>query len=297
MFVGRVSREGRIRWPLLACFASARLIETLSYQKGGQLARFECDKAMRFRGQGTLSFVRYASRILGATLLLWGAFASIGGALAQDIPSNLQIVGQISSGASGITPVIGDEVRVVNVDSSATEAVGTILATDGTYFVEMSKFTDFNGTQLTLRLRTGGALFQLVFGSDNTFSFFGAFPFPVRTTINATIGEQFSGGDGGGGDADGAPIAGPAIGGAGAPAEAGTPDARFDVNGDGLFNQADIDLIKQAISASNPNPAADVNGDGIINTRDAVTAIRRLLSVTDRAGRFIGGGSTGDTSN
>lgn len=265
--------------------------------QGGQLAYFERHKVMRFRGQGTLSIVRYALRILGATLLLWGGFAGIGDVAAQDIPSNLQIVGQISVGVTGITLAIGDEVLVVNVGSGDTEGAGTVLDLNGTYFVDMSKTTDFNGTQLTLRLRTGGDVFQLDFGSDDTFSYFGAFPFPARTVINPAIGNLISGGGGGddgagddgAGDEDGPPIAGPVTGVGGAPAEAGTPDARFDVNGDGVFNQADIDLIKTAITSGNPDPAADVNGDGIINTRDAVTAIRRLLSVTDRAGRFVGG--------
>ena len=243
---------------------------------------------MGFCGQRTIWISGYALRILAGAALISVATAGIPGAHAQEIPSNLQIVGQISSGASGITPVINDEVRVINVNTGATEAAGTILANDGTYFVDMSKSTNFNGTQLTLRLRTGGNLFQLDFGSDSTFSYTGSFPFPRRTTINPTIGQQLSSG-GGGDDGGDAPVAGPTPGVDGAPAEAGTPDARFDVNGDGLFNQTDINLIKAAITASNPDPAADVNGDGIINTRDAVTAIRRLLSVTDRTGSFVSG--------
>ena len=214
-------------------------------------------------------------------IVLSGVLVALSGTTwAQEVPSNLQIVGQVASGASDLTPVQGDEVRVVRPSSGQLEAAGTILDVKGTFFVDMSKSADFNGTQLTLFLKTNNQIRQLQFGSDNTFSFSGTFPFPSRITINPTIGDVVAiagNGDGNGNsgssDGDGS-------------SSKGLQNTKFDVNGDGVFNQADIDEIKDSITSSDPNPNADVNGDGIINTRDAIASIKSLRSGTNRRGEL-----------
>jgi hypothetical protein len=195
--------------------------------------------------------------------------ARAGPAAAQDVPSNLQIVGTIS-GSSDVSPEQGDRVLVVN--SGKTAASGSVQDGQGTYFVEMSKSQSFNGTTLTLRLRKSSGTYQLEFGPDNQFTFSGGFPFPQRQTINPTIGAKVGGGSGGGGGDGGS-------GGGGQDGFSGDDVAQFDVNGDGVFNQDDIDLIKDAIVEGENPGAADVDGNGIVNTRDAISAIRAF---TDR---------------
>jgi len=195
---------------------------------------------------------------------------------AQEVPANLQIVGTISSAPDGTAPANGDEVLVVQDDE--TEGSGTVVDGAGTFFVEMSKDQSFNGTVLSLRLRTEEGTFQLEFGPDNTFTFNGGFPFPARTTINPTIGAQISGGgdddeDEDDGDGDG-----------GSEGE----DLQFDVNGDGVFNQADVDRAKQHILDGTFDERADIDGNGIVNTRDAILTIQALV---DRRHAQAGRGS------
>ena len=199
-----------------------------------------------------------------------------GGAFGQEIPSLLQVVGAISTSDSDVVLVEGDEVLVVRADTGAIEASGNVISSDGTYFVQISKIIEFNGTVLSLRLKSSSGTYQLEFGSTNAFSFSGSFPFPSRTVINPTIGEKLSVGDGNAGGVPGSrndqlP-------------DRGLVNDQFDVNGDGIFSQEDIDLIKEAITAADPLPSADVNGDGIINTRDAIDAIKAFRRGADRRG-------------
>lgn len=185
-----------------------------------------------------------------------------GRAGAQELPSNLQIVGSITGSSAGVEPAEGDQVLVVA--EGKVHGSGTVIDTSGNYFIEMSKTQAFNGTVLTMRIRKSSGAYQLEFGPDNQFSYNGGFPFPARTTINATIGSKISGSDSGGGDGDGR------NGG-------GVIDDGFDVNGDGIFSQADIDLIKTVIVQGDNDPAADIDKNGIVNTRDAILAIRALV--------------------
>jgi hypothetical protein len=185
-----------------------------------------------------------------------------GAAEAQELPSNMQIVGTISASSDGTAPANGDQVIVVK--NGATQASGTVVDASGAYFVEMSKTQAYNGTTLSLRLRKSSGIYQLEFGPDNQFSYNGGFPFPARTTISPTIGSKLSGGDGDGGRGDNGGDNG------GGYAEG------YDVNEDGVFNQADIDLIKQIIIAGTNDSRADIDKSGIVNTRDAILAIRAL---------------------
>jgi hypothetical protein len=217
-----------------------------------------------------------------AVMVIMGAAAIP--AAAQTVPSNLQIVGTISASDDGVAPEEGDEVLVVKGDS--TEGSGTVIDSGGTYFVEMSKTQDYNGTSLSLRLRKSSGTYQLEFGPDNQFTFNGGFPFPSRTTINPAIGAKLSGGGGDGGG-----------GGGGGSGGGGYSDSDYDVNGDGVFNQADIDLIKQAIVGGTNETAADVDGNGIVNTRDAIMAIRALTSYRHQRAPVADGSDSGDSGS
>ena len=191
----------------------------------------------------------------------------------------MQILGEITSGVDGPTVRNGSLVLVINESTRQTVGQGTVVDANGNYFVDMSQNSDFNGTRLTLHLQQDNSVFQLLDGSSPiSFQFTGSFPFPTRLILNATVGEFVR-----------------SLGGSGAVVSGGDSTVRegdiinddFDVNEDGVFNQADIDLIKDSITSSNPNPRADVNNDGIINTRDGITAIRFWTSVRRQGSRAV----------
>jgi hypothetical protein len=203
-------------------------------------------------------------------LAFGGLFLGMQNAAAQTtVPSNLQVVGTITA-ANSITPSVNDLVKVVLVASLGTViAQGTVIASDGTFLVDMSKTQDFNGTNLTILLAHGGALYQLNSGSTAVaFPYSGTFPFPSRIAFTLSVGTRVSGGGSGGNGGDG---------GGGS-----VQNAQFDVNDDGVFNQTDINAIKGALGNSSPASTMDVNNDGVVNTRDVIDAIRALNSAQAR---------------
>lgn len=184
-------------------------------------------------------------------------------------PSNLQVLGTItSSGADAPTIVSGNSVYAINKSSGATEGSGSVLDVTGTYLIDMSKESSFNGTTLTLRLSNGGKTYKLMEGTTETeFVFSGGFPFPAKVMKSVTVGDVVSGGSGGGGTGGGStPVSGDG--------DCGGTDSSFDANGDGISNQADIDFIKSQLGAQNPTTAADINKDGRVTTADVIAAMR-----------------------
>lgn len=199
-----------------------------------------------------------------AAAFLMGAFLFASPVLAQQVPSNLQVVGTIAAGNS-VTPAVNDVVQVVLASNKSVRAQGTVLTSDnGTFFVDMSESQSFNGTQLTMLLKRSSGTYQLNNGSTPvTFAYSGTFPFPSRISFALTVGTLVTGGSTPGGDDNGGD---------------GTANETYDVNGDGIFNQADIDAIKGALGQRNPDAKYDVNKDGVINTRDPIDAIRAFNS-------------------
>ena len=181
------------------------------------------------------------------------------------VPSNLQVVGTIT-GANSVNPETNDIVQVVRPTALGTvEGQGTVLGSDGTYFIDMSKTQAFNGTVLTMLLKKGTRVYQLNSGSNPVqFPYSGTFPFPARLVQGVTIGTLLSGGSSGGGGGSGGGD--------------GSQNDQFDVNGDGTFNQTDVNIIKSNLGKSRPDAAMDVNEDGVVNTRDVIDAIRALNS-------------------
>lgn len=206
-----------------------------------------------------------SSKILAALALAVLPLLAIQPAWAQtEIPSNLQVIGTIAPGNS-VLPELNDFVLVVRTSNlGAVEGQGTVIANDGSFFVDMAKTQSFNGTQLTLLLKKASGTYQLNNGNTPlAFPFSGTFPFPSRITFNVAIGQKIGGGGGGGNNNGGG---------------GGTENDTFDVNGDGVFNQADVDAIKSELGAARPSATMDVNSDGLVNTRDAIDAIRALNS-------------------
>ncbi len=189
-------------------------------------------------------------------------------AQAVDTPSSMIITGTISSSSStpAVAPAKDDIVLVINPADNKQIGGGSVLDTSGTYAIEMSQTSAFNGTNLTLRLKKGGTTYALL-GSDGTnviFPYSGGL-FPSRLSLSPTIGGVYSGGTGGG-----TPTSTEASG-------YTCTDTGMDVNGDGACDEKDIDAIRQYIAGvTRVVGKRDVNSDGIVNTRDMIDAIRSI---------------------
>lgn len=208
-------------------------------------------------------------RKLAAILMLAGISSN---ALAQTTPSNLQVLGTItSSGTDKPTLASGNSVYAVNKASGSTEGSGSIVDSTGAYLIDMSKEQSFNGTMLRLRLSNGGKTYKLMAGTEEAeFSYNGGFPFPGKQLMNVSVGDVVNSSGGGSGG-----------GGAGASAgegDCGGKDSSFDANGDGVSNQADIDFIKAQLGNSTPSTKADINKDGRVTTADVIQAMRTSAS-------------------
>ncbi|WP_271271566.1 dockerin type I domain-containing protein [Aliamphritea hakodatensis] len=182
---------------------------------------------------------------------------------AVPVPATMLVTGDINGGSVSVKK--NAEVIAVEPGTTASVATGVVLDNSGTYSVEISKTTDFNGTQLTLIYSTGGNRYQLLSdGEALVFSFNGGL-LPSRRTYGLTIGALISssnGGDNGGSGGD--------SGGGG-----GTADASFDLNGDGKVDTKDTALIKQHVVSNAAYLAKyDVNSDKLINTRDIIDVIK-----------------------
>ncbi len=196
-------------------------------------------------------------------------------AYAVDVPANMIVVGTITASET-VTPSQNDQVTIVEASTGKSQGVGTVLDGVGTYAVDLSKDTDFNGTIMSARIKHEGSTYQLLDGSAPVeFPFSGGL-FPNRITLGLTIGEKISGSTPAASDV---------------PADTGgdtasdtelTFDAQFDVNGDSKLNQQDVDAVKNVVAGGQQSSSADVNQDGIINTRDIIDVIRALNQHTRR---------------
>lgn len=207
------------------------------------------------------------------------AFAASGVAPAADLPSNLRVDGAIASGAGGArsAPAQNDKILVINLANGALEAVGEVVDGNGTYFVMIGKDASFNNTALTLQMQKADqSIYQLMNkGRAANFNFQGAL-FPARLHLQLEVGASL------GSPVTAAKSAAPQpLPSATASASGKCDDPRMDVNGDGVCDQADIEIIKAYIAGqvrtigSGPRPE-DVNRDGVINSRDLIDAMRAI---------------------
>jgi hypothetical protein len=172
------------------------------------------------------------------------------------IPSNLQIVGHIAGGRipTGV-PVL---VRVAADDSIIGQ--GSVIDEKGTFFIEISQDSSFNGTELYLAVVTAGKVLSLQEnGHEATFLFVGGFPFPTRLVREFTLNNNLNGDH-------------PLSRQISMPVKATCPPElrNCDVNGDGRFDSDDAKEIQERLLSDPGDPAADLNHDGMVNTRDLV---------------------------
>lgn len=221
---------------------------------------------------------------LTARGLLFGLAFISAAALGQGVqtPSNMLITGTIvpSTSTPQVIPGTNDLIQAINVSSTRIEGQGTVASEQGGFAIEMSKTSDFNGTQLSLRIaKTNGNVYTLANpdGTQFRFPYNGGF-FPVTAAFSLRIASLVSAAT---------PAAG-ATGGSTAGTGDTTPTAptgplpgcanpAMDVNGDGRCDEQDIELIKEYIAGRTRTIGRrDVNNDGVVNTRDVIDLIRSI---------------------
>jgi len=219
-------------------------------------------------------------------------------ALAQSsLPATMNVAGTVSAGTAlpNIIPQANDQVLIVNASTKKIEGIATVADAGGSFIAQVSKTSEFNSTVLTLQYQRSSTVYSLL-GSDNqavSFPFAGGL-FPTTVSFSVSIGTVLSGGTSTTPDAS-------AGGGATTTPATSTnscADTKMDVNGDGVCDQADIDLIKQYIGGVNRTIGrkADVNGDGVVNTRDVIDAIRARNALQRRGSNPLGGSSSATTT-
>lgn len=205
------------------------------------------------------------------------SFAAPGIAAAVDLPANLRVDGVIgpSAGAPRVTPAQNDKILIIHGAKGSLEAVGEVVDGGGTYFVMIGKDTSFNNTPLTIQLqKPDQSIYQLLDrGRPASFVFQGGL-FPSRLNLQLSVGPGI-----------GAPASGKPAAPQPAPLDASAgdrcTDPRMDVNGDGVCDQADIEIIKAYIAGQTRTIGTgarreDVNGDNVVNSRDLIDAMRAM---------------------
>jgi hypothetical protein len=202
------------------------------------------------------------------------AFIAPGLATAVDLPANLRVDGVIAPGAR-VPASHNDKILVINTRSGAVEGIGEVVDGQGTYFVMMGKDASFNDTPLTLRLQKANqSVYQLMTeGREASFKYKGTL-FPSRLNLQLSVGASVGG-----------PVATTPKPSEPQPTAQGDSiscdDPKLDVNGDGVCDQADIEIIKayvagQVRTIGGGARREDVNGDGVVNSRDLIDAMRAI---------------------
>lgn len=190
-------------------------------------------------------------------LMLFPAFA-----LASPLSATYK--GFITSGESGVNVLTGDSVLVVFADNlDKTVGIGSISSADGEYSVTATLDSSLGSPELTMVYRQGSNVYQLTTNGTQPISLiFIGDDTPVTFTINARIGKLLF--------SDAPPPTGPD--------DLEVEDSRLDVNNDGVFNQADLDLLKNKLRGRKDPEGlsidADIDGDNRTSTRDVIEAIK-----------------------
>jgi len=198
-------------------------------------------------------------RILSLILLLTFSTANAG---------LLKVQGEISSSET-VQAKLNDEIIVVNSSGAQVTTnsdLHKVISSTGLYAVDIEKEPDYKGTELSIQLKQGNKIYQLLQGENvAVFSFVEGGTFPVFKELNVTVGELVReiAEDSGSDDGDNEQVE-----------ESVDFNTSYDVDDDGKLTQADITAVKRALTKKNKR--ADVNNDGIINTRDIIDVIKAV---------------------
>lgn len=175
-------------------------------------------------------------------------------AVAQELPSSLQVVGAVKPTNASPAALAGAQVVVIDKQTGDHIGSGAVLDPQGTFLVELLKSSTFNGRVMRLTMIQAGQSYDLHDGgAPAEFPYAGSFPFPTRVTKTVTV------------------------------VLAATPSVpspgfdRFDLNGDHVFDEKDIELLRAGLANGAAEAARfDINGDGVFNSLDVVEARRTL---------------------
>jgi hypothetical protein len=196
------------------------------------------------------------------------------GAMAQqaaEIPSTLDLAGQIvgAGAAAALVQHAGATVLVIDQSSGATVGSAPIADAQGHFVVTMSQSKSFNGTIITMQLSSGGAVYPLLEGdAPVSIPYNGSFPFPtiIRKQLSLANVESAA-------NAAAAPEDVPVC---------PTRLAKCDIFGTGIVDERDIDFIKQQLGSRNPDMRADVDGNGVVNALDLLSEMRAFADIRAR---------------
>lgn len=175
-------------------------------------------------------------------------------AIAQELPSSLQVVGTVKPTNAAPVTVLGAQVLVIDKGTGTALGSGAVLDAQGTFAIELFRTADFNGRVVRLTLRHAGATYDLQDGGiPAEFPYAGSFPFPARVTKTVTVS-----------------LAGSAL-------PATQAAHKLDINGNGVFDEEDVEAIRNGLATGGAKDVRfDVNGDGVFNSLDVVEAKRAL---------------------
>ena len=243
---------------------------------------------------------------------VWLAVVALTASAADEIPVTLIVQGVIANSADGTIVLAEDDVIQAlsgNARTGTVEGEGSADA-GGAYGVIISKTSAFKGTLLYLRLKRGTSTYQLLNtgGTPATVAFTGASFFPTTMTKNlvatstvltspgtTTPGTTPPGTTTSGTTASGTTTSGTTTSGitpsgitpsgttpsgttpSGTTPSGTTPSKSLigDINGDGKVDDADIVLLKKAISGEGSivKSTMDITADGVVNSRDLIELI------------------------
>jgi hypothetical protein len=109
-----------------------------------------------------------------------------------DVPAHMLVTGTISASET-ISPSQNDQVHIVLASTGQSQAVGAVLDDSGSFAVELSESSGFNGTVMSARIKHGGTLYHLLDGSEPVEFRYSGGLFPNRISLGLTIGEPIGG--------------------------------------------------------------------------------------------------------
>lgn len=183
-------------------------------------------------------------------------------AMALDIPAVLILTGTIQSGI--VPPQANDLVQVIG-PSGSVDGTGAVLNDTGNYVVELAKTYAFNGKTVILQLQQGSNYYQLLANNAPASFVFNGGILPSRLRLDATVGQFLH---------SAVATTTPTMGRTATPHPSPDNGVNYDLNGDGVVNQQDIQILRSVLAGELINNKADVNHDGVINTRDMIDIIK-----------------------
>lgn len=174
--------------------------------------------------------------------------------VAQELPSSLQVVGAVRPTNASPAVLAGAQVVVIDKQTGDPVGSGAVLDAQGTFFVDLLQSAAFNGRVMRLTMTQAGRSYDLHDGgAPAEFPYAGSFPFPSRVTKTVTVALVS------------------------VPPAAPPGSDRFDLNGDRVFDEKDIELLRAGLANGGGEGARfDVNTDGVFNSLDVVEAKRTL---------------------